>query len=147
MQNIRGSAPPAWQTYVTKRGAEALHTRPHKEWVGNHWRYQGSLNTWKSFVDNITRVVHNTWTINHVLDRTKVLWSSYVQEMKCTPNPYGWWQHCRHQILFQLAFNFHEMEVEYCRPSTIDPNLLCFYSCWGTEKGFKWIINSMYEIA
>ena len=41
--------------------------------------------------------------------------------------------------------NFHQIEVEYCRPSTKDQNVLRTYLGWDTKKGFKWTMDSAYE--
>jgi hypothetical protein len=41
--------------------------------------------------------------------------------------------------------NFRQIEVEYCRPSTKDQNVLWTYLGWDTKNGFKWIMNSAYK--
>ena len=40
--------------------------------------------------------------------------------------------------------NFRQIEVEYCRPSTKDQNVLRTYLGWDTKKGFKWTVDSTY---
>ena len=40
--------------------------------------------------------------------------------------------------------NFRQIEVEYCRPSTKDHNVLRTYLGWNTKKNFKWTMDSVY---
>ena len=42
--------------------------------------------------------------------------------------------------------NFRQVEVEYCRLSTKDQNVLRTYSSWDTtKKNFKWTVDSAYR--
>ena len=41
--------------------------------------------------------------------------------------------------------NFHQIEVEYYRPSTKDQNVFRTYLGWDTKKVFKWTMDSTYE--
>ena len=40
--------------------------------------------------------------------------------------------------------NFRQIEVEYCRHSIEDHNVLRTYLSWDTRKSFKWIMNLAY---
>jgi hypothetical protein len=42
--------------------------------------------------------------------------------------------------------NFRQIEVEYCRPSTKDQNVLRTYVGWDTKKNFKWTVDSVYTL-
>jgi hypothetical protein len=41
--------------------------------------------------------------------------------------------------------NFHQIKVEYCRPSTKDQNVLRTYLGWDTKECFKWTMDSAYK--
>ena len=41
--------------------------------------------------------------------------------------------------------NFRQIEVEYCRQSTKDQNVLHTYLGWNTKKCLKWRMDSAYE--
>ena len=43
--------------------------------------------------------------------------------------------------LVPTSLNFRQIEVEYCRPSIKDQNILHIYLDWDTKKSFKWIVD------
>jgi hypothetical protein len=45
----------------------------------------------------------------------------------------------------RTSYNFRQMKVEYCRPSTKEQNAFCTYLDWDTKKNFKWIVDSAYK--
>ena len=44
----------------------------------------------------------------------------------------------------RICPNFRQIEVEYCRPSIKDQNVLRTYLGWDTKKNFKWTVDSAY---
>ena len=59
------------------------------------------------------------------------------------PSQFGWWKHCLHPILFELAPTFI-IKVEYCCPSTKDQKVLCIYLIYDIKKCFKWTGDSAH---
>jgi hypothetical protein len=44
----------------------------------------------------------------------------------------------------RTSLNFHQIEMEYYRPSTKDQNMLRTYSGWNAKKCFRWTMDSVY---
>ena len=60
------------------------------------------------------------------------------------PSQYGWWKHCLHPILFELASTLVKLKWNICCLSTKDHNVLRTYLGWDPKKGFKWTMDSTY---